>query len=61
MKQKLKSQLVKPMILDKEELIEAYCDKGYSKSSSNGKKCDSGYSCGWFSVSSSPEDDDILL
>ena len=61
MKQKLKNQLVKPIALDNEDIMEAYCNSGYSKSSSNGKNCTSGYSCGWFSVSSSPEEDDILL
>jgi len=57
-------ELIKPQLFDQNELnddlVTPYCSSGYSTSSS-GTSCDSGYSCGIWSVSSPNETDDILI
>ena len=52
--------LVKPIIEDQKQNVEAYCESGYSCGFFS-EKCDSGYSCGFFSEESDSESDDEIL
>lgn len=54
-----KRGLVKPQKVDQDELVQGYCQQGYS----NGPKsvaCQSGYSCSASGISSVTEDFDLL-
>ena len=56
-------ELVKPQMFDQNEIsnnVTPFCSSGYSTTSS-GMTCDSGYACGWTSVTSPEEGDDILI
>ncbi|HMQ46885.1 MAG TPA: hypothetical protein PKA00_05290 [Saprospiraceae bacterium] len=62
MKERNARELVKPQKIQQVGLVEAYCASAYvAGSTNNTTKCGSGYSCGWWSVSSQTEEDDVLF
>ena len=57
-------ELVKPQMFDQSEisngLVTPFCNSSYVVNSS-GTSCPNGYACGWTSVTSPEEGDDILI
>jgi hypothetical protein len=52
--------LIEVQKMDQNVPVEAFCASGYT--AGNGSvSCSSGYSCGWLGVSSTFEEDDVIL